>query len=329
MEPLVQSLINFLNLESTILIQTHDFPDHDAIGSAYGLASLLAVKGYTTMITYGGSIQSISLNKMIEHLSIATKPIEALDTSLNYQVILVDGSPAVGTVKKIVGSLVGVIDHHPARKKTKSQFIDIRTDAGSCSAIVWSYWNELELIPDKTTATALLSGIQLDTDFLSRKVSPIDLDAHRALYFIADTSIASEIVKTTLSVEQLPFIGEAIKNAHIQNKTLLIEINKEYSSELLSVLADFLLRLQDVNFVVAVSKGGTFYRVSARTKDNEIDAGYVLHKVLKEIGSGGGHPHMAGGQIRAKDYPKTSTLLASIINEITLYKEKDLNDFIN
>lgn len=319
---IIEELLTLLNPSIPVFIQTHDFPDHDAIGSAYGLASLLRIKGYFAQICYGGTIQSISLNEMISQLKIDCVLLETALTH-NYPCILVDGTPTNGTIKTIAGTLVGVIDHHPIRKKFTSPLRDIRSDVGSCSAIIWSYWKDCGLSPDETTATALLSGIQLDTDFLSRKVSVLDLDAHRALYFLGNSSLSQSIVRTSLSIHQLKDLGTALSLALVKNQIILVEVPGDYSAELLSVFADFLLRLQEVSFIVAITTQSDPYRVSVRTKNPEIDAGYVLHTALKGIGAGGGHPHMAGGIINPKEYPLKNIMIQKITDAIETYRSNN------
>jgi len=52
-------LLDKLDTKKSVLIQTHDFPDHDAIGAAYALSVLLTKKRFNCSITYGGLLQSI------------------------------------------------------------------------------------------------------------------------------------------------------------------------------------------------------------------------------------------------------------------------------
>lgn len=176
------TLCALLDPSRPVLIQTHDFPDHDAVGAAYGLCELLLRHHFHCTMTYGGLIQSISLASMVDRLDISLVSFAEATRNSAYQTIVVDGSPASGTVKIVAGTLIAVIDHHPQRRTLTCPFTDIRTDVGSCSSIIWTYWQEVNEEPDKTTATALLAGIQLDTDFLSRRVSKTDLDAHYDLF---------------------------------------------------------------------------------------------------------------------------------------------------
>lgn len=320
------TLLKALNPSRPVLIQTHDFPDHDAVGAAYALCELLTRNNFLCSMTYGGLIQSISLSTMIHQLQIKLTDFAQACGNSDFQTIIVDGSPAGGTVKTVAGTLTGVIDHHTPRKKLICPFIDVRTDVGSCSAIIWTYWHASHETPDRTTATALLAGIQLDTDFLSRRVSKTDLDAHYHLFFQGDSKLARDVVRTSLSIDQLKNIGKSFSSFLVRDSVLLAEVHGDYSAELLSVLADFLLRLQEITFVIVIQIYGTEYLLSARTRDSIIDTGYIIRKTLSEIGSGGGHPHMAGGIIHAVQYPGPSQLLNKISENIASYRSKHETD---
>lgn len=306
-----------------MVIQAHDFPDHDAIASAWALANLLRRKGFTVSVTAAGPIGGISLTALMDRLSIALEPFREDDSR---QVITVDGSPANGTVKKAAGQLIGVIDHHPSSMDPDCPFRDIRTDHGSCSSIVWSYWKEAGEEPDPVSATALLAGIQLDTDFLSRRVSPGDLEAHCALFFLGDRELAREVVRTTLTVSQLPHIAKALANCRVRGDILACEVGKDCESELLSVLADFLLRLREVAFVVVVEAKGPEFRLSARSRDPRVDAGSAIRQALSPMGEGGGHRHMAGGIINPKQYAGIDSLLEIIASEVEAQRRQHERD---
>lgn len=319
-----ESLLSVLTAKRPVLIQTHDFPDHDAVGAAFALRELLARRGFACSIAYGGTIQSISLSEMIKELSIELVPFDgAREAPGEAQTIVVDGSPASGTVRAVAGKLVAVIDHHPARMRLSVPFADVRTDVGSCAAIVWTYWKEAGEEPEGAAATALLAGIQLDTDFLSRRVSKTDLDAHHDLFFRGNHELARAIVRTSLSVDQLADIARAFSSVRVSGGALLAEVSGDYQAELLSVLADFLLRLREVSFVVVIEVRGPEFRLSARTRDRAIDTGHVIRHALAGIGSGGGHPHMAGGIIKPERYPGGDAFLARIVDEIAACRSQE------
>lgn len=321
-----RALTGILDRERPVIVQAHDFPDHDAIASAYALCELLLRAGYSADLTFAGEIQSISLSIMMERLSIHSLSFAEAATIPGVQTIVVDGSPIDGTIQKTPGELVAVIDHHPYTVPPECPVVDIRPDAGSCSSIIWTYWLDSGEETDKTTATALLAGIQLDTDFLSRQVSKTDLDAHYELFFRGNYELAREIVRTTLKLDQVHEIGKAFSSSRVTGSTMLIELKEDYSSELLSVLADFLLRLQEITFVIAVEIRGEEYHLSARTRDRSIDAGSIIRASLAGIGTGGGHRHMAGGIITPEKYPGSKLLLERITQELDSHRSRHETD---
>ena len=62
---IIQPLINSLKTEDFVFIQTHNFPDHDAVASAFALQRLFENFGIIGKIIYEGDLQRDSLAKMI------------------------------------------------------------------------------------------------------------------------------------------------------------------------------------------------------------------------------------------------------------------------
>ena len=209
MEEKFSTLCSVLSKDQPVLVQTHDFPDHDALGAAYALLKLLEIYGYKVEIAYGGHIQSLSLIEFVEYLNHPLLKLDEIDDLKKYQVVIVDGSPFKGTVKDVGGILKAVIDHHPERIQSTAAYTDIRVGIGACSSIIWSYWKESGKEYDEITATAMIAGIQLDTAFLSRGVSKLDLDAYYELYFKSDVQKTYQMIKTTINICDLEEIGRA------------------------------------------------------------------------------------------------------------------------
>jgi nanoRNase/pAp phosphatase (c-di-AMP/oligoRNAs hydrolase) len=172
----------------------------------------------------------------------------------------------------------------------------------------------------------LLAGIQLDTDFLSRGVGKLDLEAHYRLFFLGNGELARELVRTFLGTDQLVPLGHALAGCLTRDGALVTEVSGDCPAELLSVLADFLLRLRDVTFVTVVAESEGGYHVSARNRDRSVNAGAIIARAIGEAGSGGGHPHMAGGVFRPGGYPGAEAFLRKIIDEITAYRSKNETD---
>ena len=75
-----------------VYIQTHNFPDSDAIASAYGLQELLKSRGIASTICYKGKIDRYSTDKLRKILNITLENIEEFEHFLTDEdeVILVD-----------------------------------------------------------------------------------------------------------------------------------------------------------------------------------------------------------------------------------------------
>ncbi len=282
-----------------VLIQTHDFPDHDAVAAAYGLQQLLLRFNFHPQIFYRGIIQSHSLWSMITELDITLTRVNDLvpENLINVPCVLVDGNPNNTNARPINHNLFGVVDHHANSAAPECPFVDIRTSYGSCATVVADYWEEAGLLPNKDTATALLMGIEMDTDFLTRRTSPSDFDALHRLFFRADWQFGTQAIKSSLSIKDIPIFKMAASNAKIQDSLFFTTLTAETSKELVSILADFFLRLREISVSVIIENQPTRRHVSVRSKSDSISAAVVIRRALLRIGSGGGHDYMAGGDI--------------------------------
>ena len=61
-----------------VYIQTHNFPDPDAIASAYGLQKLLEIYGTESELCYDGRIDKLSASRLLDACHIRMSPYENL-----------------------------------------------------------------------------------------------------------------------------------------------------------------------------------------------------------------------------------------------------------
>ena len=64
--------------DKTVYIQTHNFPDPDAIASAYGLQKLMKLYGIDTKLCYAGRIDKLSASKMLKMFNIEMHSYESI-----------------------------------------------------------------------------------------------------------------------------------------------------------------------------------------------------------------------------------------------------------
>ncbi len=97
-----------------VFIQTHNYPDPDAIASAFGLQCFLRHFGIETDICYDGSIERMSAKKMFKVFGIDAIGGEKLTgmTEEDY-IVIVDSQKYNANLTDFIGDEVACIDHHP------------------------------------------------------------------------------------------------------------------------------------------------------------------------------------------------------------------------
>ncbi|MBC8184004.1 DHH family phosphoesterase, partial [candidate division KSB1 bacterium] len=154
----LKELDKTLNNSRTLLILMHDYPDPDAIASAM-ILSFLAQKrqGIKTRIAYGGVITRAENRALVQQVGL--KLIHKKNVRWkNYQSIaMVDTQPSFGNhslPKAIIPK--NVFDHHPPGDCLSIDFVDIRTEFGTCATMLLEYIKAagLEISVDIATALA-------------------------------------------------------------------------------------------------------------------------------------------------------------------------------
>jgi nanoRNase/pAp phosphatase (c-di-AMP/oligoRNAs hydrolase) len=298
-----QALLSGLDTSREVVIQAHDFPDHDAVGAAFALSRLLAERGCSVKLSYGGDIQSASLAEEIEVLSIPITAAGEAGIAEDAQIIIIDGFVGNSNITGLRGEIYGVIDHHSPPTEPTIPFHDIRENFGACCSIVYSYFEETGSELSDSVATALLIGLMMDTGFMTRGVSEPDLVAFTALFFKGDWQLGSKLLKNSLSLRDLGLFREAINACVVAGDFCFVPVTKECTQEVMALVADFFLGLRELSFVVVVEPDREEYRLSVRSEDSARPADVIIRKALDGIGAGGGHIHMGGGSIPRDLYP--------------------------
>lgn len=278
-----------------VYIQTHDFPDPDAIASAYGLSELLKIHGIEASICYRGKIERYSTNGMVKALAIDMfKITSAEDLQLGAEVILVDSQKGNSNIIDTDGDEIICIDHHPTFTEAKYRFADIRPEMGACSTIIAGYYIDNKIPMDGKVATALMYGIKMDTLGLSRGVSVKDIEVYSYLFELADRDIMSSLEHCSISLIDLKAYGNAINSIKVYNNLSFANTGCDCPEGLIASISDFMLDLIEVDFSVVYSLKKDGIKLSVRSS-GLLDAGKITNEALKGLGSGGGHASMAGG----------------------------------
>ncbi len=282
-----------------VFVQTHNFPDPDAIGSAFGLQSLLKLKGIDSTICYNGKIDRLNTRKMIDLLGIEILSKEELEGEMGEEdlIICVDSQKNGGNIIDLIGDEIACIDHHPTTEHVDYYYKDVRI-VGACASLIAGYFEEEGLEMDSNTATALLYGLQMDTNGFTRGVTDADIEAFGYLHPLSDGDILSRLEQNQMEFQDLKAYGAAIENIMIYDKVGFAFIPFPCQDALIAITCDFILSLEEVDVAIVYSKRENGYKFSVRCENylSDIDCGKVVSKALSSTGgSGGGHAFMAGG----------------------------------
>ncbi len=280
-----------------IFIQTHNFPDPDALGSAYGLSRLFEHFQVKSTLCYDGKIDTLSTRRILEEFQIEIYSKNQLsEMTEKSPIILVDTQKSAGNVTDLIGDEIACIDHHPTMVEIDYQFKEVRM-VGACCSIIAEYFQKLQVVPDQKTATALLFGIKMDTSQFTRGVTELDVKMYAFLNPYIDEALLRTVSSNTLEFSDLSAFGAVFQTIRVFGKIGIAYIPFPCADALIATISDFVLALNEVNFVVVYSKRDTAWKFSVRSEDPCLDAGEIIHEAFLGIGSGGGHSCMAGGII--------------------------------
>lgn len=310
----LDQLLQQINREH-VYIQTHNFPDPDAIASAYGLQQLLKNRGIRSTICYKGKIDRYSTDRLLEMMQIKLLNIENLASVLTEEdeVILVDAQKGNSNIINITGDEIICIDHHPVNEKYQYRFTDIRPQIGACATIIAQYFFENNIPMDSGIATALTYGIRIDTNNLSRGVSKLDIEMLYRMFDSCDYEIIHMLENSNLCFEDLMAYSSAISSIEVYDNISFADTGKD--CPVIANISDFMLAIKEVSFSVVYSRKEGGIKLSVRSEKASLDAGKIIGTALEGIGNGGGHASMAGGFVPFEGTDQEADLLIEQIKE--------------
>lgn len=287
--------------QKVVFIQTHNYPDQDALATAHGLKTLLELHGKQAIVFYKGEIDKYNTIKMIELLNLDILPGDSIEFRDDDEIILVDCQYGNVNVKGYSGTVIACIDHHQLQYNCNYRFSDIRPELGACATIIADYFFENNIPMDHLMATTLAYGIRMDTNLLSRCVSDLDMDVYCRLYKHSVKSILNQLDSCSLRIQDLITYHNAIANVKIFHNIAFVKLDPNSSEAIMGQISDFFITLREVDFVFTHCFRDGGVKFSCRSNIEKIDACEVIRNALDTFGDGGGHNTMAAGFV--KDVP--------------------------
>jgi nanoRNase/pAp phosphatase (c-di-AMP/oligoRNAs hydrolase) len=294
-------LIAVVEKPGPLIVLPHDNPDPDALASAVTLRYV--VKGMTgkeATIALGGFVGRAENRAMLRYLNIPLVPVEELPLEDPSSIIaLVDTQP--GRTNNSLPARVRasvVIDHHPAYVDLGSlPFSDLREGYGATATILTEYLMSSRLEVETKIATALFYGIMAETQDLGREASVADMEASHFLYPHANKRRLSKIENARVPREYFCGFRDTIEGAVIYDKVIVSILGELRYPDMVAEMADFLLRMEGMEWAAAIGHYQGMLYVSLRTTHRDVNAGTILQQVLGSEHAGG-HDMIAGGRVQ-------------------------------
>lgn len=285
-----------------IVIQLHDNPDADAIGSGFAIYKYFESKGKKVRLIYGGSFKITKSNVvlLVDALNIPIEYVDKLDKP--ELLITVDCQYGEGNVTYFDAENIAMIDHHNTGR-ISDDMCEIRSHIVSCATVVFDMLRKegVDVNQNRDVATALYYGLYMDSNGLSELRHPLERD------MIDDLQISKglilKLINSNFSIQEMETAGMALlRYSYDEHKRVAIIKAKPCDPNILGVIGDFLLQVDTIDVCVVYNECPGGYKISIRSCVVEVAANDLAQYITAGIGNGGGHNGKAGGFISKKQF---------------------------
>ena len=289
--------LSILERYQDIVIQMHDNPDADAVGSGYALYKYFESKGKRVRLIYGGSmkIQKSNMLLLIEELKL---PVEYVTSMKKPELLLtVDCQYGEGNVQHFEAENVAMIDHHNTGRMS-DEMVEIRSNLASCATICFALLKEegFDINEDIRVSTALYYGLYMDSNELAEIRHPLDWDMID--YLRVDRTLITRLTHANFTLQEMETAGIAmIRHNYDRNKRLSMIRSKPCDPNILGIIGDFVLQVDCIDVSVIFNESSNGYKLSVRSCVPDVAANDMAEFLTAGIGNGGGHIDKAGGFI--------------------------------
>jgi nanoRNase/pAp phosphatase (c-di-AMP/oligoRNAs hydrolase) len=248
------------------VIVLQDFPDPDALSSAWTYKLIAQKFDIPTDIVYAGTLshqENIALVKLtgIPLQRWTVQAVKTKDLSIYRGVVLIDNQ---GTTSQLMGSLreanipiTVIIDHHSLQDDLTAEFVDIRTHARATATILTQYIQagliklDGNISEHVKCATALMHGLRSDTNRLMQAQEEDFLAAAYISRFY-DTQLLNAVLQSARSRPVMDVIERSLKNRTVQNSFSISGVGflRYDDRDAIPQAADFLVTEDNVHTAV-------------------------------------------------------------------------------
>jgi nanoRNase/pAp phosphatase (c-di-AMP/oligoRNAs hydrolase) len=331
-----QELLTFLGEKreslSPLLIIPHDYPDPDALSSAFALAFLVREGfGIESRIAYSGVIGRKENRAMVSILRIPVHRLKPSDLKKYKHVALVDTQPlfANNSFPKNRKATI-VIDQHPFESRPAADLALVDTGCGAtCVILAQALLLQNVEIP-APVATALAYGILSDTLNLYRATRPDVVQIYLRILHQADMRALARIQNPVRTKSFFVTLGRCLNGALVYRYVIVAHLGQIENPDLVSQMAEFLLTYKPIQWSLCTGRYKGRLHVSLRSIHPDAEAGQVLRDAFENRKQAGGHGAIAGGSCRVGVHAseevwqeKEQTTVARLLKRLHISTQKE------
>lgn len=318
LQKLRQTLEQHRGEQQIIVIQ--DFPDPDALSSAWAYQLIAANYDIDCDIVYGGTLshqENIALVRLtgLSAERLTDSSLREKDLSVYKGCVLVDSQGTNSQLYPVIEEahipLIVAIDHHTKQKELTAEFVDLRPQTRATATILTQYIKEGMLELDSSNdshvkcATALMHGLRSDTNRLMQaKEEDFIAAAYLSRYY--DSQLLNAVLQSARSRRVMDVIERALSNRIIKNNFSISGVGylRYDDRDAIPQAADFLVTEEDIHTAVVYGivhnedSDKELVIGSLRTTKLTLDPDEFIKETLGQDAQGrffGGGRFMAGG----------------------------------
>ncbi|NER82147.1 MAG: bifunctional oligoribonuclease/PAP phosphatase NrnA [Leptolyngbya sp. SIO1D8] len=250
------------------LVLIQDFPDPDALSSAWAYQLICKNHDINCDIYYGGTLshqENIALVRLTNLPARRWQPQgkPQLDLSQYQGYVLIDTQGTTCQLTPLVEAanlpLILVIDHHSTQKDLDAELVDLRPHIRATATILSQYLQSGELLTlDRSNnthvkcATALMHGLRSDTNHLMH-AAEADFMAAAYLSNYYDPQLLAAILRASRSRRVMDVIERSLRNRQVQDNVSIAGVGylRYEDRDAIPQAADFLVTEENVHTAVA------------------------------------------------------------------------------
>jgi nanoRNase/pAp phosphatase (c-di-AMP/oligoRNAs hydrolase) len=249
------------------LVLIQDFPDPDALSSAWAYRLICKNYDIDCDIYYGGTLshqENIALVRLTGLPARRWNPQANTGPNLSqYQAyVLLDTQGTTCQLTRIVEesnlNLFLVVDHHAPQKEVSANLVDLRPHIRATATILTQYLQSKELFTlDRSNsthvkcATALMHGLRSDTNNLMH-AAEADFMAAAYLSNYYDPQLLAAVLRASRSKRVMDVIERSLRNRKVQNNVSIAGVGylRYDDRDAIPQAADFLVTEENVHTAV-------------------------------------------------------------------------------